>query len=615
MTDLVAAPSAAPRSSPPASPHHRPHDRVRPSTKSSRVGTSTAAARSGAVAQAYWATAPGNTNPGSLEPPRQIPTPPAARRAATHARSPAVSRTARAEEKTTPPPPYLGRARLHRRPPPAVAMQGREEGGLKGRWATRGDTEYYSNECLINITGIAAPPLVLLLSCSFFIRQFSTSSSSLALSSSDNLALHPGRPKLKPLVSKLVSRENHAATHSCMEQEKSSLLQFLHGLSWDSGLAASWRRGTDCCRWEGITCSPNRTITDVSLAYRGLEGSISPFLGNLTSLLRLNLSGNLLSGGLPPELVQSSSITVLDVSFNRLTGGLSELPSSTPGRPLQVLNISSNLFTGRFPSTTWEVMKSLVVLNASTNSFTGQIPIMPCVSAPSFAVLELSFNQFSGNIPQGLSNCSVLKLLAAGYNNLSGTLPEDLFNVTSLEHLSLPSNWLEGPLSGISKLTNLVALDLGRNEFSGNIPESIGDLKRLEELHLDHNNISGELPSSLINCTNLIIIDLKNNNFSGELTKLNFSSLTKLKNISNNNLEGPIPTTGQLSTFPGSSFEGNPKLCGPMIVNHCGSTESDPVSIVSTKEIGTEVFFAIAFGVFFVVGVLYDQIVLARHFG
>uniref|UniRef100_A0ACD5Z6L8 Uncharacterized protein n=1 Tax=Avena sativa TaxID=4498 RepID=A0ACD5Z6L8_AVESA len=658
-------------------------------------------------------------------------------------------------------------------------------------------------------------------------------------------------------------------TSSCTERDKSSLLQLLAGFSRDGGLTASWRSNTDCCIWEGITCSsPNRMVTDIFLASQGLEGPISPFLGNLTGLLHL------------------------DLSRNSLYGGLSELPSSAPVQPLQVLNISSNLFTRRFPSTIWEVMKSLVVLNASTNSFTGQIPTTPCLSTPSLAVLELSFNQFSGNIPQGLSNCTVLKLLTAGHNHLSGTLPDDIFDVTSLEHLSVPSNWLQGSLDGISKLTNLVTLDLGGNELSGNIPESIGDLKRLEGLHLERNNMSGELPTALSNCRNLVTVDLKSNSFSGELTKVNFSNLSNLKkidllynhftgsipdsiyscskltavrlshnnlhgqlserignlkslsflsavnisltditrtlqilgksrslttlliglnfyhetmpeddniggfenlqvlsisdcslsgkiphwlsklrnlgllflhnnqltgpipdwisnlnvlffldvsnnkligeipttlmempmlksdktapkvffelpvyafnpslqylmpsaypkvldlsinnftglipekigqlkaltslyfgsnklagaipepictltnlqvldlsnnhltgtipaalnnlhflsnfSISNNDLEGPIPSMGQLSTFPGSSFEGNPKLCGPMIVNHCGSTEAGTVSIVSTKEIGTEVIFAIAFGAFFVVGVLYDQIVLARHFG
>ncbi|XP_062218229.1 tyrosine-sulfated glycopeptide receptor 1-like [Phragmites australis] len=330
---------------------------------------------------------------------------------------------------------------------------------------------------------------------------------------------------------------------SCTEQENGSLLQFLAGLSQDGGLTKSWQNGTDCCTWEGISCSPDRTVTDVFLASRSLQGFISPFLGNLTGLLRLNLSYNFLSGGLPLELVSSRSIIVLDVSFNQLSGELQDLPSSTPVRSLQVLNISSNLFTGRFPSTTWETMKSLAALNASNNSFIGQIPTAFCVSAPSFSVLELSYNQFSGSISPGLGNCSMLTSLSAGHNNLSGDLPDELFKITLLGHLSFPNNRLGGSLGGISKLTNLVTLDLGGNWLRGNIPDSIGQLKRLEEIHLDHNNMSGELPSTLSNCISLVTIDLKNNTFSGELTSFNFSTLTNLKtlDLAWNNFTGTIP--------------------------------------------------------------------------
>uniref|UniRef100_A0ACD5ZA65 Uncharacterized protein n=1 Tax=Avena sativa TaxID=4498 RepID=A0ACD5ZA65_AVESA len=312
-------------------------------------------------------------------------------------------------------------------------------------------------------------------------------------------------PSLGLALVLLISLASPAA--SCTHQERGSLLQILAEL----GLTVSWRSSNDCC--------------------------------NLTALLRLNLSHNSLSGGLPLELVQSSTILVLNVSFNHLTGDLTELPSSTPARPLQVLNISSNLFTGRFLSTTWEVMKGLVVLNASTNSFTGQIPTTPCVSAPYFAVLDLSFNKFSGNIPPGLSNCSKLTLLSAGHNHLSGILPDELFDVTSLVHLSLPDNRLEGPLNGIMKLTNLVTLDLGGNGLNGNIPDSVGELTRLQELHLDHNNMSGELPSGLSNCIDLVTIDLKSNYFSGELTKVNFSNLPNLQKLDllYNNFTGNIP--------------------------------------------------------------------------
>ncbi|CAM0878312.1 unnamed protein product [Alopecurus aequalis] len=332
---------------------------------------------------------------------------------------------------------------------------------------------------------------------------------------------------------------------SCTEQEKGSLFQFLVALSQDGGLAASWQHGTDCCQWEGITCSRDKIVTDIFLASRSLQGHITPSLGNLTGLLRLNLSNNLLSGGLPRELIASGSIIIMDVSFNQLGGDLQELSSSTPARPLQVLNISSNLLTGPFPSTTWNAMENLIALNASNNSFTGPIPSQFCNSSPSFAVLDLSFNQFSGRIPPGLGSCFKLIVLKAGRNNLSGTLPDELFSAKSLEYLSSPRNRLQGTLEGalIIKLNNLTTLDLGENNFNGKIPESIGHLQRLEELHLGNNNMSGELPSTLSNCTNLITIYLWSNHFSGELTNVNFSNLPSLKKLdfALNNFTGRVP--------------------------------------------------------------------------
>ncbi|CAL4889917.1 unnamed protein product [Urochloa decumbens] len=350
----------------------------------------------------------------------------------------------------------------------------------------------------------------------------------------------------------LLSLASHAMP--CVEQERASLLQFLASLTRDGGLAVSWSNGTaDCCSWEGITCNSNGIVVEVSLSERGLEGNISPALSDLTALQRLNLSPNSLSGGLPLRQLVSSSRVVIDVSFNRLNGELGELPSSViHGWPLQVLNISSNMFTGEFPSSTWKLMNNLVALNASNNSFSGQVPYFFCLVSASFTVLDLRYNKFSGRIPTALGNCSMLKVLMIGHNNLSGTIPDELFSSTSLERLSFRSSGLQGTLDGahLAKLTDLVALDLGENNFTGQIPESIGELKRLEELLLDYNKMSGELPPSLCNCTSLRNINLKNNRFSGKLSNINFATLQNLEHVdlAANNFTGMIPESLYLCT-------------------------------------------------------------------
>jgi hypothetical protein len=209
-----------------------------------------------------------------------------------------------------------------------------------------------------------------------------------------------------------------------------SLLQFLTGLSENNGLAASWQNdNTDCCKWEGITSSGNSAMVEVSLAFRGLQGCISSSLGDLNNLQSLNLSYNSFTGSLPSERLASSSIVVLDVSFNQLSRVLQPQESNssvTNIRPLHVLNISSNLFTGEFPYAVWEKTSSLVVLNASNNNFQGLMPSSFCTSSLSFVVLDLTHNNFNDNIPAGIGKCSALRVLKAGVggSEKSDEIPE-----------------------------------------------------------------------------------------------------------------------------------------------------------------------------------------------
>ena len=80
------------------------------------------------------------------------------------------------------------------------------------------------------------------------------------------------------------------------------------------------------------------------------------------------------------------------------------------------------------------------------------------------------------------------------------------------------------------------------NKLHGNIPDSIGKIRRLEEIHLN-DNMSGELPSTLRSCTNLKSISLRRNGFSGDLPRFNFSMLSNLKTLDLvlNNFTGTIP--------------------------------------------------------------------------
>jgi len=88
------------------------------------------------------------------------------------------------------------------------------------------------------------------------------------------------------------SSSSLAGEHS----DREALLAFKEALSDDSGALSSWNgSSSDFCRWAGVTCSrrhPSRVVS-LSLRYGNLGGSISPDIGNLTFLRRLDLFYNM----------------------------------------------------------------------------------------------------------------------------------------------------------------------------------------------------------------------------------------------------------------------------------------------------------------------------------
>ncbi|KAF0904567.1 hypothetical protein E2562_035461 [Oryza meyeriana var. granulata] len=338
---------------------------------------------------------------------------------------------------------------------------------------------------------------------------------------------------------------------ACEEAEREALLSFLAEAAPPAGdgIVAGWQGTPDCCTWDGVGCGGGGAVTSLWLPGRRLGGTISPSIGNLTALMYLNLSSNSLSGPLPEVMFSLPNATVVDVSYNCLSGELPNVKAAVAaiasgGLSLQVLDVSSNLLAGQFPSAIWEHTPRLVSLNGSNNSFHGSIPSL-CTSCPALAVLDLSGNEFGGVISPGFGNCSQLRFLSAGRNNLIGELPGELFDVKPLQHLQLPSNHIEGRLDPerISKLTNLVTLDLSYNVLTGELPESIGLISKLEELRLTRNNLTGRLPRALSNWTSLRYLDLRSNSFVGDLAGVDFSGLANLTviDVDSNSFTGTMP--------------------------------------------------------------------------
>jgi len=126
-------------------------------------------------------------------------------------------------------------------------------------------------------------------------------------------------------------------------------------------------------------------------------------------------------------------------------------------------------------------------------------------------------------------------------------------------------------------------IDFSNNNFKGEIPKVIGELRSLKGLNLSHNNLTGCMPQSLGNLTNLEWLDLSSNKLTGEIP-IQLADLTMLAflNLSENYLFGHIPQGKQFNTFMNDSYYGNLGLCGFPMTKACGNDEGQQPSPSST---------------------------------
>jgi hypothetical protein len=88
-------------------------------------------------------------------------------------------------------------------------------------------------------------------------------------------------------------------------------------------LAGNWSTATNFCNWIGVSCSRRRQrVTALNLSYMGLQGTISPHIGNLSFLVYLNLRNNSFFGSLPHEISRLHRLRILQLSFNQLEGSI-----------------------------------------------------------------------------------------------------------------------------------------------------------------------------------------------------------------------------------------------------------------------------------------------------
>ncbi|GKG28714.1 leucine-rich repeat protein, partial [Tanacetum coccineum] len=113
-------------------------------------------------------------------------------------------------------------------------------------------------------------------------------------------------------------------------------------------------------------------------------------------------------------------------------------------------------------------------------------------------VFAAADNPFGGRIPDTLGLWKSLTRFYSGGCNLYGSIPHSIFNLSLLVNFSVAVNHLTGSIPSEigNQLPNLVGLQLWGNELTGVLPPSISNCSKLEFLEMGDNNFSGNLTIS-----------------------------------------------------------------------------------------------------------------------
>ena len=314
----------------------------------------------------------------------------------------------------------------------------------------------------------------------------------------------------------------------------------------------------------------------LDLATNHFSGFLPNTLSSCRELKLLSVAKNDLKGPVPESFANLKSLSVLTLSNNsfvNLTGALSVLQQC---KNLATLILTKNFRGEEIPKNV-KGFESLMIFAIGNCALHGQIPHW-LLNCKKLQVLDLSWNHLDGSIPLWIGEMENLFYFDFSNNSLTGGIPRSLMELKSLVFSKCNSSnittsagiplYVKRNQSANGLQYNQVSsfppsIYLSNNRINGTIWPEIGNLKQLHVLDLSRNNITGTIPDSISNMGNLEALDLSCNDLYGEIP-LSLNKLTFLSkfSVADNHLHGEIPSGGQFLSFPNSSFEGNPGLCG-----------------------------------------------------
>nr|GEU61200.1 leucine-rich repeat protein [Tanacetum cinerariifolium] len=347
-----------------------------------------------------------------------------------------------------------------------------------------------------------------------------------------------------------------SASYDGNETDYHALLSFKSNIAQDPyQVLTSWNHSFHFCEWSGVSCGKrHKRVTALRLGSLGLEGSVSPNVGNLSFLRELSLKNNSFQGTIPHELGRLSRLRHLYLHKNKFSGVIPTNLSRCSN--LETLWLAQNNLTGSIPKEMSSLSK-LDDLVIDRNKLTGGIP--PFLgNITSMVWFSAARNPFGGSIPDILGLWKSLLEFDCGDCNLNGSIPRSFFNLSLLVNFSLPGNHLTGslPLEIGNQLPNIEYIQLRDNKLTGVVAPSISNCSKLRHLEISNNSLSGKLTIDFSKLRYINDIYLGSNNFHGRGEADDMRFIDSLKNctrlvylyLDNCNLKGVLPISiGSLS--------------------------------------------------------------------
>ncbi|XP_031474631.2 LRR receptor-like serine/threonine-protein kinase EFR [Nymphaea colorata] len=319
---------------------------------------------------------------------------------------------------------------------------------------------------------------------------------------------------------------------------------------------SNWNSNISFCDWTGVSCSrDSHRVVALNLSGKALEGTISPYISNLSFLQVLDLSNDSFHGHLLMDFSRLPLLENLSIRKNNFEGLIPQTLSHC--RCLQILSARDNQFYGSIPKSLGS-LSELKDLKIRGNRLTGTIPVA-LANLTKLKWFSIADNQIQGTIPPELGSLTHLMAFSVQLNNLTGTLPESLFNLSALQVLSFATNQLVGhlPKDAGRFLPNLQGLYMGTNYFDGSLPASLSNATILQVLTAESNKFSGPIPLELGSLSQLRHLLLWGNmltNVPGSRELSILTSFTRCRMLeevylSDNLLNGILPASvGNLTT-------------------------------------------------------------------